>query len=117
MAKQFTILLGVVLLAVGLVGWVIGGHDHLLVFFGINMNHNLVHVLSGAVALLSAFAGGEKLSKLYCLVFGAVYGLVAITGLLNVPFVVTLLNLNMADNILHLGIASATLYFGVTSKA
>ncbi len=116
MAKQFSIILGIVLLAVGILGWVSGGHNHQLIVFGINMNHNLVHLLSGAVALLAAFMGGEKYSKVYCLVFGAVYGIVTIAGFLNVAQVVTLLNINVADNFLHLGIAAASLYFGATSK-
>ena len=116
MAKKFSMLLGVVFLAVGLLGWITGGHNHQLIVFGINMNHNLVHLLSGIVALLAAFAGGEKYSKLYCLVFGAVYGVVTIAGFLNVDQVVSLLNINMADNFLHLGIAAASLYVGATSK-
>lgn len=116
MAKKFTLILGVVFAATGILGWISGGHDHQLVVFGINMTHNLVHLLSGIVALLAALAGGEKYSKLYCLVFGAVYGVVALAGFLNVSQVVTLLNLNTADNFLHLGISAASLYFGATSK-
>lgn len=116
MAKKFALLLGVVLLGTGVWGWLTGGHDHVLVVFGVNMTHNLVHVLSGVIALLAVLAGGEKASKLYCLVFGAVYGLVAVAGFLNVTQVVTILNLNTADNFLHTGIAAASLYFGATSK-
>ncbi len=116
MAKRFSLLLGVVFVAVGILGWVSGGHGHVLIIFGINMTHNLVHLASGIVALLAVFTGGEKYSKLYLLVFGAVYGVVAIGGFLNVPQVVTMLNINPADNFLHLAIAAASLYFGATSK-
>jgi hypothetical protein len=115
MVKSFTLILGVVLLAVGIWGWVTGAHDHILVVFGINMAHNLVHILSGAVALVAGLKD-EKSAKLYCLVFGAVYGLVAIAGFLNVAPAVTLLNLNMADNVLHVAIAAACLWMGLQAK-
>ncbi len=114
-AKKFALILGVVLLATGVVGWITGGHDHTLVVFGINMTHNLVHLVSGALALLTS-KYGEKAAKLYCLIFGAVYGLVTAAGFLNVTSVVTLLNLNQADNLLHLAIAAACLGVGFKSK-
>lgn len=115
MIKKFTMILGVVLSAVGVVGWFTGGHDHTLVIFGINMAHNMVHVLSGAVALL-AVMGGEQYSKTYCLLFGAVYGLVTLAGFLNVGTIVSLLNLNMADNLLHLAISVACFAVGMQAK-
>ncbi len=115
MAKGVVLLLGVVLLAVGMCGALTGGHNHDLIIFGINMTHNVVHMLSGAVALLAA-TGGEKHAKTSCLLFGLVYGLVAISGLLNLAAVVDLLNLNMADNILHLTIAAVCFYAGTQSK-
>ena len=116
MAKQFSMLLGVVLLAVGVWGMLTGGHDHNLVVFGINMAHNLVHVLSGALAI-GASLGGARYAKLYLLAFGAVYGLVAIAGFANVSAVVQMLNLNAADNLLHLGIAAACLWVGSQTKS
>ena len=115
MAKPFAMVLGVVFLAVGILGWLSGGHDHQLIIFGINLTHNLVHILSGAVALIAAFAG-VKYAKIFCLVFGVVYGVVALAGFLNVAQVVTALNLNMADNFLHVSIALACLLFGAPTK-
>jgi hypothetical protein len=67
------------------------------------------------VAILAALAG-ERYAKMYCLVFGAIYGLVTIAGFLKIAAVVQLLNLNMADNILHLLIAVASLWVGTQSK-
>ncbi len=110
-SKTFAMLLGIVLMVVGLWGMATGGHDHLLVVFGVNASHNLVHLLSGAAAIGCALAG-ERYSRGFCLIFGVVYGLVALLGFLNVDSVVTLLNLNMADNFLHLGIAAACLLVG-----
>ena len=112
MVKKFTLVLGVVLLAVGVLGILTGGHDHTLIIFGINMTHNLIHVLSGVVALAAA-AGGEGYAKKYCLVFGAVYGLVTVGGFINLAPVVQMLNLNAADNVLHLAIAASCLGLGL----
>ena len=115
MVKSFTLVLGVVLLGVGIWGWTTGGHDHNLIIFGINFKHNVVHILSGVVALLAALAGA-KYARLYCLIFGAVYGLVAIAGFLNISRAVSVLNLNRADNMLHLAIAASCLWVGFQAK-
>jgi hypothetical protein len=115
MIKNFTLALGVILLGVGIVGFVTGGHNHELIIFGINMNHNIVHVLSGILGIAAALMSFQA-AKTYCIVFGAVYGLVTIAGFLHVAQAVTLLNLNTADNFLHLGISAASLYFGLTAK-
>jgi len=111
MARPFCTLLGIVLLCVGLWGLVTGAHAHELVVFGINGNHNLVHVLSGILGIIAAFAG-RGAAKTFCLVFGAIYGVVAVAGLVNISAVVELLNLNLADNLLHGGIAAACLVVG-----
>jgi len=115
MSKNFAMLLGVVLLVVGIWGWTTGGHAHNLMFFGVNMNHNVVHLLSGALALGSALGGGRH-AKLYLMAFGSVYGLVAVLGFLNVGPVVEMLNLNMADNVLHIAIAAGCLWVGSHDK-
>ena len=115
-SKPFSMLLGVVLMLVGLWGMATGGHDHNLVVFGINSSHNIVHLLSGAAAI-GASLGGESYAKIYCLLFGSVYGLVTIAGFLNVGPVVTMLNLNVPDNFLHLAISAACLWVGSRKAA
>jgi hypothetical protein len=116
MVKQFTLGLGIVLSLVGIAGILTGGHDHELIIFGINTTHNIVHLASGIAAIATAMAGA-KYAKLYCLAFGAVYGLVTVAGFLGVEAVVTMLNINQADNFLHLAIAGSCLYVGATAKA
>lgn len=115
MLKIFTLTLGIILLAVGILGAVTGGHDHHLIIFGINASHNAVHILSGILAIVAALIS-LKAAKTYCLAFGVVYGLVTLAGFIHMPQAVSLLNLNTADNFLHLGITAACLYFGLTSK-
>ena len=111
MARPFCTLLGIVLLGVGVWGLMTGAHAHELVVFSINGNHNLVHLLSGALAIIAAFAG-RGAAKTFCLVFGAIYGVVAVAGFVYIEAVVELLNLNTPDNLLHAAIAVACLVVG-----
>src|SRR6476619_4422648 len=69
MAKTVCKLLGVVFLLVGLCGFVaptlLGAH--------LSPIHNVVHIVSGAIALYLGFAGTLSAAKIFCLVFGVVY--------------------------------------------
>jgi Domain of unknown function (DUF4383) len=78
MAKTICKILGVVFLLVGVVGFVMPG------FLGTHLSvvHNLVHIISGAVALYLGFAGTLSAARLFCIVFGIVYLLLAICGFL-----------------------------------
>ena len=77
MAKTVCKLLGVVFLLVGLLGF-----THLLDPVGAHLTpaHNVVHILSGAVALYFGFAGPLSGAKTFCLIFGVVYLALGILG-------------------------------------
>jgi hypothetical protein len=113
--QMFCAGLGVVLLLVGVVGAITGGHDHNLIIFGINMNHNIVHLASGVLALIGAGMGAVY-ARGFCLAFGVIYGAVAVAGFAGVPSVMQALNINMADNFLHIAIAGSALLVGLTAK-
>ena len=76
MAKTVCKILGVVLLLVGVVGFVaprlLGAH--------LDMAHNVVHIVSGAIALYFGFAGTLSAAKTFCLIFGVVYLALCILG-------------------------------------
>lgn len=78
MAKTICTLLGAVLLLVGIVGFVAPG------FLGTHLSlvHNLVHIVSGALALYLGLAGSLSAARAFCLAFGAVYLLLGIVGFL-----------------------------------
>jgi Domain of unknown function (DUF4383) len=78
MAKTICKVLGVVFILVGLIGFVSPG------FLGTHLSttHNLVHLISGAVALYFGFAATLSAARLFCIVFGVVYGLLGICGFL-----------------------------------
>jgi hypothetical protein len=78
MAKTVCKILGVVFILVGLIGFVSPG------FLGthLSLTHNLVHIISGAIALYFGFAGTLSAARLFCIIFGVVYGLLGICGFL-----------------------------------
>jgi len=85
-----------------------------LVIFGTNGFHNLMHMGSGLLALIAAVSGTRAL-KLYLNMFGFMYAAVACGGFLQYEPVVSFLNLNTADNILHTMIAATCFYISKTS--
>ena len=79
MAKTVCKILGVVFLLVGVAGFaapnLLGAH--------LTPPHNVVHIVSGVVALYFGFAGSLSGAKGFCLIFGLVYlalGLVGMVG-------------------------------------
>jgi len=77
MAKTVCKILGVVFLLVGVAGFakpdLLGAH--------LNPPHNVVHIVSGVIALYFGFAGSISGAKAFSLVFGVVYMALGILGL------------------------------------
>lgn len=78
MAKTICTILGVVFLLVGIAGFVAPG----LLGTHLSLAHNLVHIISGALALYFGLAGSLSGARAFCLAFGAVYLLLGIVGFL-----------------------------------
>lgn len=102
MAKTICKILGVVFLLVGVLGFampnLLGAH--------LTAPHNVVHILSGVVALYFGFAGSLSGAKAFCLVFGVVYLALGVLGLaLGQPpdrmWIVGPLHLGTADHGIH----------------
>lgn len=119
MLKPAAMIFGVLLMLLGLAGFVPvvtiptpgGEYGLLLGAFAVDPLHNVVHIVTGAVAL-AAGVKGEDASRMYFRVVGVLYALLAIAG-----FVVgagTLLGMahNVANAFLHLFFALVTLSLG-----
>ena len=78
MAKTIAKILGVVFILVGILGFLAPG----LLGMHLNLAHNLVHLISGALALYFGFAGTLAGARLFCIVFGVVYALLGVAGFL-----------------------------------
>lgn len=109
--RVFALLFGLAFLAGGVMGFlpqfVIDGD--LLGYFEINSTHNMVHLVSGVLALLAASTASY--SRLYFQVFGIIYGIVTILGFV-LGGDLYVMHVNFADNILHLVISIISLYLG-----
>lgn len=119
MVKKTVLALGAVLAVVGVLGFInvspIVMDGKLLGIFAVDTNHNIVHVLSGVLAIVFAMRG-ESQAKLFAKVFGVVYGLVAVLGLVAGGVLSQLIAVNMADHVLHVVLALAFLYVGFVAK-
>src|SRR5918911_1385265 len=130
MAKTIATVLGVAFILVGIIGFVSPG------FLGTHLSlaHNLIHIISGAVALYFGLAGTLSAARLFCLVFGAVYLLLGVVGfLLGGPGNATVghighddrlfallpgtLELGTMDHVVHLLLGLVFLVGGLLTKA
>ena len=119
MVKTMATVFGVVFLLVGVLGFIPGITDngHLLGIFHVNTAHNIVHILSGAAALVAA-GMGLVAARNYFRIFGVIYGLVTILGFLGgeEPVLGMIAN-NTADNWLHLAITLVALTLGFAGSS
>ena len=78
MAKTIAKIMGVVFILVGILGFLAPG----LLGMHLSLAHNLVHLISGALALYFGFAGTLSGARLFCIIFGVVYLLLGVMGFL-----------------------------------
>jgi len=109
-AKLAAIILGIVFVAVGLLGFV---NNPVLGLFAVDPIHNLIHIVSGVVLLAGAYSSLG--STLALRIIGIVYALVAILGFFLVDTNGMLLGIfmvNEADKWLHVVLAVVILAAG-----
>lgn len=98
MAKTVCRVLGVLFLAIGIVGFLAPG----MMNMHLSGAHNVIHLATGAVAAFLGWRGSYKGCRLFCLIFGAVYGLLGIAGLMAGPGTPTVPNLVRENHLLVL---------------
>lgn len=109
-AKNVAIVLGVILVLVGLLGFV---NNPVLGIFAVNPLHNIVHIVTGAVLLIGAYSSLG--SSLALKIIGIVYAIVAIIGFFMVMDGMMLgMAMNEADKWLHVVLAVVILIAGFT---
>ena len=119
MAKTVCKLLGLLFLIVGICGFFaphLGG-AHL------TPPHNLVHIVSGVIALYFGFAGSLSGAKTFCLVFGLVYLALGILGMFvfgvgadKMWNVLGVLELGSRDHLIHVVLGVIFLGGGLLTK-
>jgi Domain of unknown function (DUF4383) len=77
MAKTLSTVIGIVFILVGIAGFVVpnllGAH--------LTFAHNIIHLFSGAIALYFGLGGTLAGARAFCLIFGAVYLLLGVVGM------------------------------------
>jgi hypothetical protein len=115
MIKTAAVIFGVAFLIAGLLGFVPAASPDgmLLGLLHVNPAHNVVHLLTGALALWAGMTSVQT-SRMFFKAFGVVYGLVAMLGFFygDRPILGLVAN-NIADAWFHLFVAAISLYLGL----
>jgi|SRR5215213_4938503 len=124
MAKTIATILGVVFILVGLLGFVMPN------FLGAHFMpaHNIIHLVSGAASLYFGLAGSLSAARMFCLVFGAVYLLLAVAGFafgtpggqhneVLLRLIPGTLELGTVDHVIHVLLGGIYLVGGFLTKA
>jgi hypothetical protein len=110
MAKLYSQVIGVVLVVVGILGFLMPGIGTLLQF---HAHHNLIHLISGLALAYFGFMGNENGQRMAAKIFGIIYGLVTVLGVFGMENLgPIMLNLNWTYNIIHLVIGGWGLWAG-----
>jgi hypothetical protein len=119
MANRICTILGVVFILVGLAGFAMPG----LLGAHLTLAHNIIHLVSGAIALYLGLKGTPKGAKAFCLIFGVVYLLLGVCGFLlgtGAERMLTVLPdqlmLGTMDHIIHVALGVIFLFGGFTTK-
>jgi hypothetical protein len=112
-ARLYAVVVGAVLVIAGIIGFFYNStftsnesvHDDVFGLLSVNGWHNVVHIATGLLGL--AMARTLASSRMYALLLGVVYTVVAIWGFIigSGESILSIVPINTEDSILHLAIA------------
>lgn len=116
MAKKISIVLGIILVLMGLIGFFKNSFIGNGAFFEANAWHNILHIVLGAVLLFVTYSKENALT-LTLKIVGIIILIVAILGFLSTKgmdtnIIFQLFTVNEADNWAHLIIGAVLYIFG-----
>lgn len=112
-ARIAAIVIGIVFIAVGILGFIPNPLVSPTGLFAVNTIHNLVHLISGAFLLIGAFT--ELGASLALKILGIVYAIIAVLGFIIVGddmMMLGIIHVNVADRWLHVVLAVVILAAG-----
>jgi hypothetical protein len=111
MMTTFAKILGIVLIAIGALGFIPGLTPDGLLFgiFRTDPFHNLIHLVTGIMVAAAGFADNWDASRRVLLIVAAFYAILTVVGFLSTTGMVFGMPMNMADDVLHLTITVAAL--------
>ena len=118
MAKTMSTILGIIFLVVGLLGFAAPG----MIGMHLSVAHNVIHLVSGALALYFGTRGTYEAARGFCILFGIIYGLLGLLGfiaggpdyMLNV--ISGQLMLGKMDHIIHILLAVLFIFAGLSTR-
>ena len=119
MVRQYAQVVGVVLLLLGVVGFLLVSQSPLLGLLNIDMMENIVHLLTGAAMAYVGFAMRDNATaRMVVGAIGVVYLLVGVIGFVDPRLFGLLTNpYTIVDNVIHLALGALGVYIGfMTSR-
>jgi hypothetical protein len=119
MLTTYAKVMGIILLAIGILGFIPGIAPNGMLFgiFMVNAWHNIVHLFSGLIFLAAAFSDNWELTRKVVLTFAIIYGLVTVLGFFTPDGGQVLgMRVNLADDILHLAITASALLVALPQR-
>ena len=121
-AKTAALVIGLIFIAVGLLGFVdnpIVGESENAIFHA-DRTHNLVHIISGVLFVLIALAA-PGFASTFLILFGLVYLALGIIGMVTIGSegltkLLGFLHVNGAENYLHIALGVVILIAGFASR-
>lgn len=113
MAKLYAQVVGVVLLVLGVAGFVTKS------LLGVETTavHNLIHLISGGWGAYAGFANGLGGPKTFAQVFGVIYTVVGVLGFVSAGTLSSLgVHVNSTYNIIHIAVGLWGVWAGFMSK-
>ncbi len=120
-AQLFCLVVGATLVIAGIIGFFYNSEftsdeavrDDVFGILAVNGWHNVVHILTGAVTLAFAMQPADR-ARMWALVFGLVYLVVAVWGFVigSDDSILSIIPVNTEDSVLHLilGLAGVAVY-------
>lgn len=133
MTRTFTLVVGIVFLVAGVLGFIpgitlnhvlgfipgnTGGHEYLLGIFAVDTAHNLVNLVIGVVGIAAYY---WDRTRLYCQALAIVCLVIGVLGFIPAllygdGMLLGLFHVNVADNVLYLVVGGLAAYLGFTPR-
>jgi hypothetical protein len=113
MLKRYAIGFGVVILLIGIAGYIpaLTPRGNLFGLFAVDPMHNIVHLITGAAGIVVGYSS-EHASRVFFETVGIVYAILVVAGLAYGGGPMMNMAHNWSDVVLHLVIALFSLYMG-----
>lgn len=119
MTRTMLNIMGGILILVGLAGFALPG----LAGAHLSLAHNVIHLVSGALALYFGMRASWSAMRAFCFIFGLVYGLLGVLGLAlgsgsgrMMTIIPGQLELGLVDHVIHVALGMVFMALGFAAR-